>query len=102
MRRLLLAIALAAWGCSEKHREPPPQARTSPVEPGAPLNLGLPDQARVKLDLAAARSAVARQQQTSGNYPPSLSELRLKLNYPDDLNYDSSSGTVTSKTYPNL
>ena len=41
------------------------------IDLNAPLNTSLPDQARVKLDLAAARAAVAAKRQVEGKLPDS-------------------------------
>lgn len=99
---LVLGMGLA---CSKPAPPPPPETspagrRSQPVDFNAPLNTSLPDQARVKLDLAAARAAVAAKRQVEGKLPDSLDELGLKLNYPGDLSYDSSSGAVKSSSYP--
>lgn len=43
---------------------------------------------------------MAAKRQVEGKLPDSLDELGLKLNYPGDLSYDSSSGAVKSSSYP--
>ena len=90
--RLLLtcAVALALSGCPERK-----QTTTTP-----PLNLDKPDQARIQLDLASARAEILKHQQMNGSYPPSLAALGVKLFHPNDISYDPSTGTVTSRTYP--
>lgn len=100
---LVLSLAVA---CSKAPPPPPPPEatptgrRSQPIDFNAPLNTSLPDQARVKLDLAAARAAIAAKRQVEGKLPDSLDELGLKLNYPADLSYDSATGAVKSSSYP--
>lgn len=101
-----LALGLGLLACSKPAPPPPPPEaspagrRFQPIDLNAPLNTSLPDQARVKLDLAAARAAVAAKRQVEGKLPDSLDELGLKLNYPADLSYDASTGAVKSSSYP--
>ena len=92
-----VAVALALSGCPERK-----VASNEPAPANAPLNLDKPEQARIELDLAAARNAIKQQQQIEGKTPASLDQLGVKLFHPDDLEYDASTGTVKSRTYPNL
>jgi hypothetical protein len=64
----------------------------------------LPDRARVISDLTRIRSALELYKiDSEGRYPDSISELNLeKLYYPDEYEYDSSTGKVRSKEYPTL
>jgi hypothetical protein len=99
---LVLSLAVA---CSKAPPPPPPPEatptgrRSQPIDFNAPLNTSLPDQARVKLDLAAAVRDRAKRP-VEGMLTDSLEELVLKLNYPADLCYDSASGVVKSSSYP--
>jgi hypothetical protein len=96
MRRF---IWCALWlSCAKPAAEAPPRAQ--PVTPDTPLHLAKPDEAKVQLDLAAARSAIAQKQQIEGATPPDLSSLGVKLYFPADLNYDPTTGRVSSRTYP--
>ncbi len=98
-----IMIAVALCGCPKmKETEAPPQPRTTPVAPNTPLDLDKPDQAKVAIDIASARDAIRKNQQIEGSNPQSLNQLGVRFFYPDDLVYDAASGTVTSKTYPNL
>ena len=92
--RLLLAfaVAVALSGC--------PERKVAPADP--PLNLDKPVRARVELDLAAVRSAISKHQQIEGSNPASIDQLGVKLFHPNDLEYDPSTATVKSKTYPML
>lgn len=105
MRRSpFLALALLSFTACKKDPAPPaePAARTQPVGPSQPMNLEMPDRARVELDLANARAAIRTMSQLNGTNPRSLSEMNVKFTYPADLEYDAGAGTVKSKTYPML
>jgi hypothetical protein len=97
--RLLLtfAVALALSGCPERKQQTSTPEKPTPEKP---LNLDKPDQARIQLDLATARAEILKYQQMNGSYPPSLAALGVKLFHPNDISYDPSTGTVTSRTYP--
>lgn len=101
---LLLSAGSVGFGCRGEPAPPPaaPAPRTAPVAPGAPAQLSVPDEVRVRLDLDAARSAIRIHQQEHGSNPPSLDSLGLKLHFPADLSYEPASGQVTSGTYPRL
>ncbi len=64
----------------------------------------LPDRARVISDLTRIRKALELYKaDNDGRYPGSIGELNLeKLYYPDEYEYDSSTGKVRSKEYPTL
>lgn len=104
MKRLLFLAFISLAGCKKDAAPPaePEVARTRPVGAEQPMNLEMPDRARVELDLANARAAVRTMSQLNGANPRSLSEMNVKLSYPADLEYDAASGTVKSKTYPML
>jgi hypothetical protein len=99
MRSFLVAAALVL-GCPAKQSEPPPSA--GPVSPNAPMDLEKPDQSRVALDLANVRAAIRVREQVEGAKPKSIAELGLTLSFEADLEYDPATGTVRSKTYPQL
>ena len=100
----LLVLALLA-GCPR---------REAPAEPTGPREHPLaqdgtaaraitstPDRVKVDLDLAAVRGAIQIYRQEHELPPPSLDALGVTgLNYPADLTYDPTTGTVTSQTYP--
>jgi hypothetical protein len=97
MRLLPAAVlTLALFGCPEKRQAPMAEAPKAE----APLNLDKPDQARIQLDLAAARAALLKHQQINGANPQTLAELGVKLFHPSDIIYDPATGTVNSRTYP--
>ncbi len=96
MRRFVWCVL---WlSCAKPAAEAPP--RQQPVSPDTPLHLSKPDEAKVQLDLAAARTAIAQKQQIEGAAPPDLSSLGVKLYFPADLDYDPKTGRVSSRTYP--
>jgi len=95
---VILVLSIAA--CERGVPRDPPAPRTSPVSPGAPQNLAVPDEVRVKLDISAARTAIQLYQQQAGSWPPSLAALNLKLHYPNDMKYDAATGQLSSLTYP--
>ena len=75
--------------------------RTEPSGPGAPLQVGRPDVARVRVDLAGVRAGIREHQLLhDGANPPSIGAMDLRLSYPGDLEYDAAAGTVRSRTYP--
>src|SRR5262245_11477846 len=103
MKRLVAIIfVLGCAACASKKEEPAAsEPRTSPVA-AAPLHLAKPDEARVGLDLAAARSQIRTMREERGAYPERLSDLGVRLHFPDDLIYDPATGAVRSKSYPRL
>lgn len=75
--------------------------RTTPMAPDSPLHTGQIDMAKVRLDLAAVRAAIAEYRQLhDGKNPPDLATLGVRLSFPADIAYDAGSGTVKSLTYP--
>jgi hypothetical protein len=110
--RVLVFAALIALGACKPKEEPKPQPivpkigddsipRKQPVDPNAPMHLNAPDLARVQLDLIAARAAIREYKMLNAEKnPPDLAALQLKLSFPADLTYDSNSGMVKSRTYP--
>lgn len=103
---IVSALALGVTGCKRKIEEPPkepPKDRTMPVKPGAAMHLDKPDQVRVQLDLVQARSSIQIYQQThGGKSPPNLAETGVHFHFPKDIVYDANSGTIKSKTYPDM
>jgi hypothetical protein len=107
MRRTIAVALLAlAAACSESGSSggAPPERRDHPLAQDGSAARAItsqPDQARVRVDLAAVRGALQTWKAEHNAWPGSISELGLTaLNYPDDLTYDASTGTVTSQTYP--
>lgn len=103
----LVALFALGLGCgrastaTDAGAPPTPTARTTPIAPGAPLDTARIDEAKVRLDLAQARTAIRMYQQThDGASPPSLDGLGLALSFPGELRYDAATGTVQSRTYP--
>ena len=96
MRFLLsLAFACALAGC--------PEHKAAPRTPEhAPMNLEKPERAHVELDLANARAAITKHQQIEGGNPKSLDQLGVRFFHPNDIVYDAATGSVGSKTYPEL
>lgn len=64
----------------------------------------MPDRTRVLSDLTRIRQALELYKvENDGKYPDSISELNLeRLYYTDEYEYDSSTGKVTSNSYPTL
>lgn len=103
----LAALFVLGLGCqrapaaTDAGASPAPVRRSAPIEPGAPLDTARIDEAKVRLDLAQARTAIRMYQQThDGASPPSLDGLGLALSFPGELRYDAATGTVQSRTYP--
>jgi len=118
---MVLGLGLGVVGCKEAAPPPaPPPApeeapapapppvgarmngatRTAPMGV-APMGVARPDEARVRVDLAGVRAAIREHQMlNNGANPPSVESMDLRLSFPGDLNYDPTTGTVRSKTYP--
>jgi hypothetical protein len=71
-----------------------------PRAPTSPANTARIDEARVRVELAAVRSAVREHQMLNGSSPPGIGVLDLKLRFEADLQYDPATGQVKSRTYP--
>ncbi|MFO0724017.1 MAG: hypothetical protein U1E65_09560 [Myxococcota bacterium] len=97
---LVLAVACSKPSAPTPETTTAPAARDAPIDPLAPMLTAKPDEARVRLDLAAVRAAIAARQQLEGKFPENIVAMGLKLNFPADLAYDPSAGTVKSRTYP--
>ena len=106
MRTIPLAALALLLACSD--RAPAPEAapppRTQPLARDGSLArevTSTPDRVRVQLDLSAVRAALRTYHAERAAWPGTLAELNVEgLNYPADLSYDPSTGTVTSRTYP--
>ncbi len=99
-RAVFLLCALALSACKSRPVEPPPEPAHVPHDVAT-------DRVRVKLDLATMRGSLQTYIYSHEGKPaPSLAELPgidlKQLQYPGEYNYDSSSGIVTSKTFPDL
>jgi hypothetical protein len=99
MRRLVVVLCFAIFACSKPKETAPVEAK-APVQPGTPMHLDKPDEARVALDLAAARAAIQQKTQVDGAAPKSIADFGVRLNFPNDLIYDPATGEVKSRTYP--
>jgi hypothetical protein len=106
MRRLLAAAAAATLVAACADRTPAEAAvpRDRPLAQDgttARAYTSAPDRVKIQLDLANARAAVQAYKGEHGAFPPDLAALRLDaVSYPKDLQYDPTSGTVRSETYP--
>ncbi len=72
------------------------------VEKTATTVMTLPARTKVKVDLINIRKAIQFYQAKHGSWPSSIKELKLDLYYPDEYEYDSTTRTVKSKSYPKL
>jgi len=99
-----LALLVLAVSCTDRGPPPAPEPRDRPLAQdgsAARAVTSTPDRARVQLDLAAVRAALQIHKGERGAWPPSLDDLAVPgLHYPADLDYDSATGTVRSRTYP--
>jgi hypothetical protein len=60
----------------------------------------LPDKIKVTLDLKRIREGIVNYNTLHEQNPSTIEDLKIDLYYPDDYIYDSSKGTVKSKSYP--
>ncbi len=89
-----LGLTSGPLGCSK--------AREELEEAVEPL-MKLPEKTRVKVDLINARRSLEFYKvDHEGKYPSSLKELQLDLHYPDEYDYDPTTGKVKSKNYPSM
>lgn len=107
MRHVIpLALLLATAAACSDPPAPPPEPRDRPLARDGSLAREItstPDRARVQLDLATVRGALQLHRGERGGWPATLDELPVQgLHYPADLDYDPSTGRVTSRTYPGL
>ena len=72
------------------------------IKDGTKTMMAQPDRARTLSDLTSIRQSIQMYSATNNSYPKSLAELKLNLNSPDDIVYDSAKGTAKSKTFPGL
>jgi hypothetical protein len=96
MKALLAALLLCA--CTDAAER---AGKASAVEQVT----SAPARAKVKTDLLSLRGAILTYQRLhEGQNPPALSDLEQieRLFYPDDYEYDAESGTVKSRTYPEM
>ncbi len=61
-----------------------------------------PKKTRVITEITTIRKALEIYKIENGKYPESLSEVQIKIKEVDEYQYDSESGKVKSKHYPNL
>lgn len=62
----------------------------------------VPSKTTAVTELASLRQAINIYKVENEKYPESLSDLPVKIESPDDYEYDSRTGKVKSKRYPNL
>ena len=101
MRVFVVLVLIAAFalpfcsGCKEAKEE---------LEEYSDAVMTMPDRARVLSDLTRIRRSLELYKAAHDDtYPNSISELNLdKLYYEGEYEYDSSTGKVSSKTYPTL
>lgn len=72
------------------------------IEETAAERLQLPEKVKVVIDLRNIREGIVAYETAHGAFPAALAEIDLELNCPDEYDYDSSSGIVKSKSYPDL
>ena len=108
-RFAVLLLVVTALAACKKAQEPEPVApRERPiVSDGTAMgNLGaMPDRVQVKADLGVLRGMIRTFSAShDGALPKSLTDVELDspLKYPTEYSYDASSGTVTSRTYPDF
>ncbi len=61
-----------------------------------------PKKTEIITEIAAVRKELEIYKIDKGKYPKSLTELQIKIKYPDEYQYDKETGKVKSKNYPNL
>jgi len=72
------------------------------VKDGVNTGVGQIDKAKVLSVLTLVTSSLQEYHLQNQKNPESIDELKLKLYHPEDLVYDAKTGTVRSKSYPNL
>ena len=81
----------------------PAQEAQDTVKNGLKATTDQIDKAKVLSDLTLVTGAmISYQMQNDGKNPASIKDLKLDLNYPQDLEYDPKTGQVRSKTFPDL
>ena len=61
-----------------------------------------PKKTEIITEIATVRKGLKIYKIDKGKYPESLSELKIKIKYPDEYKYNKETGKVKSKNYPNL
>lgn len=71
---------------------------------GQPTPAAVIDEVKIKLDLAVLRRTIQSQQGTSGSSPLRTELEKLETNYKigEEYSYDESTGTLSSKSRPEL
>ncbi len=106
MRTPCLAAFALLLACSDRAPAPdaPPPPRSRPLAQDGSVARDVtstPDRVKVQLDLSTVRTALRAYHAERGAWPATVAELKVEgLNYPADLAYDPSTGTLTSQTYP--
>ncbi len=97
---ILALFALLFSGCS-KGKEATSETKQI-VKGYAKSVLNAPSKAKIVSDLSALRQAIQTYRVEHSAFPASLSNLSVKLYYPNEYNYNANTGEVKSKKYPNL
>lgn len=103
MKKNLYVFALFIllfFGCS-KGKEAASETKQI-VKGYAKSVLNAPSKAKIVSDLSALRQAIQAYRVEHSAFPASLSDLSVKLYYPNEYNYNPNTGEVKSKKYPNL
>lgn len=102
MKLILRSLAIILLSTSFFACKPAQEAQDT-VKEGLKTTTDQIDKAKVLSDLTQVTGALATYRiQNDGKNPGSIQDLKLELNYPQDLVYDPKEGSVRSKTFPYL
>jgi hypothetical protein len=97
---LSVLLVLTASGC-KKGRDAAIETKTV-VKQYADGMSKFPSKTTAITELASMRQAINMYKVEHEEYPESLSDLNMKIENPDNYEYNSQTGKVKSKHYPNL
>jgi hypothetical protein len=97
---LSVILVLVASGCKNS-RDAAIETKTIVKDYADGLSK-LPSKTTAITELASLRQAINMYKIEKGTYPESLSDLHVKIGNPEDYEYNSQTGKVKSKHYPNL
>lgn len=97
---LSVVFVLAASGCKNS-RDAAIETKTIVKEYSKGL-AKLPSKTTAVTELASLRQAINIYKVENEKYPENLSDLHVKIENPGDYEYDSQTGKVKSKHYPNF
>jgi len=97
---LSVVFILTAFGCKNS-RDAAIETKTV-VKDYANGLAKVPSKTTAVTELASLRQALNIYKVGHEKYPENLSDLPVKIENPDDYEYDSQTGKVKSKHYPNL